>query len=104
MSNNFTRTAQPLTAAKVRKSQHAVGVSVIETNVCPGWRQVLPSGYARRIHARTPMHIAGPAAGSALLQTAADPSGRVVLGTLANCAMGVTPWGTYLTCEENFHG
>jgi secreted PhoX family phosphatase len=97
--------AAPLTAAKVRKSQHAVGVSVIEIERSPsGWRQVLPSGYARRIHARTPMHIAGPAAGSALLQTAADPSGRVVLGTLANCAMGVTPWGTYLTCEENFHG
>ncbi|MBK7118896.1 MAG: PhoX family phosphatase [Comamonadaceae bacterium] len=97
--------AAPLTAAKVRKSQHAVGVSVIEIERLPsGWRQVLPSGYARRIHARTPMHIAGPAAGSALLQTAADPSGRVVLGTLANCAMGVTPWGTYLTCEENFHG
>ncbi|HPL77769.1 MAG TPA: PhoX family phosphatase [Burkholderiaceae bacterium] len=97
--------AAPLTAAKVRKSQHAVGVSVIEIERLPsGWRQVLPSGYARRIHARTPMHIAGPAAGSALLQTAADPSGQVVLGTLANCAMGVTPWGTYLTCEENFHG
>jgi secreted PhoX family phosphatase len=97
--------AAPLTAAKVHKSQHAVGVSVIEIERLPsGWRQVLPSGYARRIHARTPMRIAGPAAGSALLQTAADPSGRVVLGTLANCAMGVTPWGTYLTCEENFHG
>jgi secreted PhoX family phosphatase len=97
--------AAPLTAAKVRKSQHAVGVSVIEIERLPsGWRQVLPSGYARRIHARTTMHIAGPAAGSALLQTAADPSGREVLGTLANCAMGVTPWGTYLTCEENFHG
>jgi secreted PhoX family phosphatase len=97
--------AAPLTAAKVRKSQHAVGVSVIEIEQSPsGWRQVLPSGYARRIHARTPMHIAGPAAGSALLRTAADPSGREVLGTLANCAMGVTPWGTYLTCEENFHG
>lgn len=97
--------AKPSTRDKVLKSQHAMGVSVIEIERVPaGWRQVLPSPYARRIHGRTPMAISGPAAGNHLLQTAADPSGRLVLGTLANCAMGVTPWGTYLTCEENFHG
>ena len=97
--------ATPPTPAKVRKSQHAVGVSVIEiARDSTGWRQVLPSRHARRIHANTPMALSGPAAGSRLLQTSLDPSGRQVLGTLANCAMGVTPWGTYLTCEENFHG
>ena len=97
--------AKPATRDKVMKSLHAVGVSVIEIERhSAGWQQVLPSRYARRIHGRTPMAISGPAAGHALLQTEADPSGRLVLGTLANCAMGVTPWGTYLTCEENFHG
>ena len=96
---------RPPTLEKVRKSQHAMGVSVIEIErAAAGWKQVLPSAYARRIHGNTPMSIGGPAAGSARMTTAADPTGRLVLGTLANCAMGVTPWGTYLTCEENFHG
>ncbi|MDM0013564.1 PhoX family phosphatase [Variovorax sp. J22P168] len=95
--------AKPWTADKVRKSLHAMGVSVVEVELGPaGWRQVLPSPFARRIHGRTPMRIAGPAAGHARMRTAADPGGRRVSGTFSNCAMGVTPWGTYLTCEENF--
>ncbi|MDI3380266.1 PhoX family protein [Xenophilus aerolatus] len=93
------------TAEKVRKSQYAMGVSVIEVRRnAQGWQQVLPSRFARRVHAATPMRIAGPAAGTARMRTAADPAGVRVLGTFANCAMGVTPWGTYLTCEENFYG
>jgi secreted PhoX family phosphatase len=92
-------------AEKVRKSLHAMGVSVIEIERTPqGWRQVVPSAYARRIHGRTPIRLAGPAAGTPWLRTAADPDGTRAFGTFANCAMGVTPWGTYLTCEENFHG
>ena len=91
--------------ARVRKSQHAMGVSVIEVAAGPdGWHQVLPSRYARRIHGNTPVRIAGPAAGAPAMRTALDLAGDMVLGTFANCAMGVTPWGTYLTCEENFQG
>ena len=92
-----------LTAEKVRKSQHAVGVSIVEVERSgDAWRVVRPSRYARRIHAATPMRIAGPCAGNPIMRTPADPTGRASLGTLNNCAHGVTPWGTYLTCEENF--
>jgi len=91
------------TAEKVRKSMHAHGVSVIEIQrEGSAWKQVMPSKFARRITALTPMTITGPAAGHPMLRTAADPSGTRVLGTYNNCANGQTPWGTYLTCEENF--
>ncbi|MBI4755985.1 MAG: PhoX family phosphatase [Betaproteobacteria bacterium] len=92
-------------AEKVAKSQAAHGVSVIEVREEGGrWQVVRPSKYARRITASTPCLLSGPAAGSPLLATAADPRARLALGTLNNCACGQTPWGTYLTCEENFNG
>ncbi|WP_077003195.1 PhoX family phosphatase [Variovorax sp. KK3] len=90
------------TADKVRKSMQAHGVSVIEIERGGGWKQVLPSTFARRITALTPMAISGPAAGHPMLRTGGDPGGTRILGTFSNCASGPTPWGTYLTCEENF--
>ena len=91
------------TAEKVRKAQAAHGVSVIEVAQKGGqWQMVKPSPWARRITANTPMAFAGPAAGHALLKTALDTAGMRPLGTLNNCASGITPWGTYLTSEENF--
>jgi hypothetical protein len=87
---------------KVRKAQNAHGLSVIEVEMKNGkWDMVRPSPYARRVTMSTPFRVAGPAAGHALMKTSADPQGQTVLGTLNNCASSKTPWGTYLSGEEN---
>ncbi|MCP8899431.1 PhoX family protein [Gilvimarinus xylanilyticus] len=89
---------------EVLKEQAAHGVSVIEIkkDADGQWQKVYPSHYNRRLTANTVMDISGPAAGSAAMKTLQDETGRRVLGTLNNCSMGVTPWGTYLICEENW--
>lgn len=89
----------------VHKSMNAHGVSVIhiQKNAKGQWDLVKGSAYPRRITAFSAMEMTGPAAGDALLQTKGDPSGRRAQGTFNNCGNGFTPWGTYLTCEENFN-
>ncbi len=106
------------TIAKTRKSQTAHGVSIVEARRSAGkWRVNRSSTYGRRITSNTPVVIAGPAAGHALMRTneyiitdtGSIPTGNVTdghsgYGTVNNCAHGITPWGTFLTCEENFNG
>ena len=98
-----TEGMEPWTAEKTQKSKNAHGVGVFEVELDGRTWRVLPdSRFGRRITADTPVRLRGPAAGHPLLRTAADPEGRTVRGTFSNCACGQTPWGTYLTCEENF--
>jgi uncharacterized protein len=109
--------AAGVTIAKARKSQAAHGVSVNEVRKLAGkWGLHKGSPYGRRITANTPMRISGPAAGHPLMQSKKfdiAPAGSneigvndgfTAFGTANNCAHGYTPWGTYLTCEENWNG
>ena len=96
----------PESLEDVRLSQAVHGVSVVaierdERNNPNGEWEVVRSPNARRITVNTPVEFSGPAADSELLQ---NPNGNVPLGTVNNCGSGTTPWGTYLTCEENFNG
>ncbi|MEG3755524.1 PhoX family phosphatase [Psychromonas arctica] len=99
----FSHQGKAMTADDVKKAQAAVGVTVVELVRKEGKWVMDPTGKAnRRITANTEMHVTGPAAGHDLLKTKADPTGKKVLGTFNNCSNGHTPWGTYITCEENF--
>ena len=92
---------------EVIREVNAHGVSIIHVQKNPVTQQVeliKNSIFNRRITASTPMSFSGPAAGSALLVTHFSPTGRLTRGTHNNCGNGYTPWGTYLTAEENFIG
>ncbi|WP_349255255.1 PhoX family phosphatase [Spectribacter hydrogenoxidans] len=95
----------PTDADEVRKDINAHGVSVVEIaqGTDRNWG-VIQGGFNRRITAATPMMLSGPAAGSEFMVTAYDNSGMTTRGTVNNCGRGFTPWGTYLTCEENIQG
>jgi secreted PhoX family phosphatase len=106
----------PINIAKVRKSQASHGISVMEVRQVGGkWGVVRTSPYNRRVTANTLMRVAGPAAGNDLLKSKkydiqaggsveiGANDGFTAYGTHNNCAHGYTPWGTYLTCEENWN-
>ncbi|MBA5776485.1 PhoX family phosphatase [Stappia sp. F7233] len=91
--------------ARIDIEMAAHGGSIVEIRKEGGKWQIRRDGRMnRRITADTPMMLSGPVAGHDRVKTSADRSGVEVLGTLNNCAGGVTPWGTYLMAEENFHG
>jgi uncharacterized protein len=103
MFRNFSQAAQTKSQADVELNAHGLSVIEVMRDRNGDWNHIPGGLYGRRITAFTPMELTGPAAGSELLRTSVDPTGRRVMGTLNNCSGGKTPWGTVLSGEENFH-
>jgi len=92
-------------AAEVQREFFVHGVSVIEVaRSGTAWNYKQDSGFNRRVHTLTEMQFSGPAARTDYLKTKFSIDGSRTRGTVNNCANGTTPWGTYLTCEENWAG
>jgi uncharacterized protein len=92
-------------ADEVRKEVNHHGVSIIEVRKNGNaWSVQKDSTFNRRITGATVMELTGPLRGNAAMATKFSPTGTQTQGTVNNCANGYTPWGTYLTCEENWAG
>jgi secreted PhoX family phosphatase len=95
----------PADQKRVDIEMAAHGGTVVEIKKTDGKWQVVKDGKLnRRITANTEMQLSGPVAGHDRVKTVADASGKKVLGMINNCSGGVTPWGTYVSGEENIHG
>jgi uncharacterized protein len=87
----------------IELAAHGMSIIEVQRDTRGAWRHVQNSPYNRRLTGESPMAISGPVAGHPWLKTSYDASGTLVRGTLGNCSGGITPWGTVLTTEENFH-
>lgn len=101
--NGPTRIAGKRPAEEVRKEINAHGVAIVHVRRESGrWTIVLNSRYNRRFTSATAMKLAGPIGGTDWVKTPFSPNGTQVRGTNNNCGNGYTPWGTYITAEENW--
>jgi secreted PhoX family phosphatase len=108
----FLHASGPTTVSGVRTVQDEVvkeinahGIAIYEIRKTNGVFSVArDSTFNRRVTPNTLMDLSGPAAGSAFMRTRNSPIGLTSNGTINNCATGHTPWGTFLTCEENWAG
>jgi secreted PhoX family phosphatase len=94
--SEYDRKGSPKTKDQVITEMRALGGSIVRIkrdSTSGKWNVVKGDRYNRRIDgtAKIPMIVERPIEGS-----------KTAIGTMANCAGGVTPWGTVLSCEENY--
>jgi secreted PhoX family phosphatase len=103
MFPNYDSLNPTLGQVDVAIAAHGCSIAEIENKGHQGWRVVEASRFNRRITGETEIDMTGPAAGDDLMKVSYDQTGARVRGMLNNCGGGITPWGTVLTCEENFN-
>ncbi|UTA79474.1 PhoX family phosphatase [Halomonas sp. XH26] len=96
------RGKRPAEESRTEINAHGVTIVEIEKDANGHWSHVPGSSYNRRLTSATVMEIAGPVAGSDYVKTRFSPAGTQTRGTNNNCGNGLTPWGTYIACEENW--
>ncbi|MCH4892087.1 DUF839 domain-containing protein [Sphingomonas sp. SFZ2018-12] len=96
--------ARPESEATIEIDLHGLSIVEVVRGTDGRWSYVQASPLNRRITPNTPMAFNGPVRGNALIQTVFSPTGVAGRGTINNCANGYTPWGTNITCEENWAG
>ena len=102
---NGGTTSLPRPAAEVDKEVAVHGLSVVEVKKTgSAWATVNDSAFNRRVTPLTDVEIAGPVRGNALVVTKYSPTGTKTRGTINNCGTGKSPWGSYLSGEENWAG
>jgi secreted PhoX family phosphatase len=96
----------PRPAAEVDKETAIHGISVVEVKSSSGkWATVPDSAFNFRLTSLSEnIQLSGPARGNALMVTKYSPDGTRTRGTINNCGTGKTPWGSFLTGEENWAG
>lgn len=97
-------TANPRPAAEADKEVDAHGMSFVEVRKLNGrFAYQKDSPYNRRVTPLTVMQLNGPVRSTALVKTRYSPTGTQTRGTINNCGAGTTPWGTFISGEENWN-
>ncbi|MET0351579.1 MAG: PhoX family phosphatase, partial [Rhizobacter sp.] len=98
-------TVNPRPASEALKEIDIHGLSVVEVKKTAGkWAYVQDGALNRRVTPFTELALSGPVRGNALVKTKYSADGTKIRGTINNCGTGRTPWGTFLTGEENWAG
>lgn len=102
---NGGTTTLPRPTSEIDKEVDIHGISIVEVRKSGAkWEYVKNFTFNRRLTPLSPVEMSGPVRGNSLLVTKFAPDGLKTRGTLNNCGTGKTPWGSFVSGEENWSG